>query len=242
MKDTVKSYYLYYLSKRCQEETAKYRQGKSYDQKYCYELFAYALRDKHDLAWTLLYERYSGQAERWVQRHPLFAQCEEDIDQLVNAAFMRMQKAIPPEKFENFSTVQQLLRYLQTCIDGTIRDHLKKVRQEKNKVHLDDVAYELSDHGASGNVAMEEGLFQEDFWQCIQQQIRNEKERLFVLGCFVYGMKPRELSAQYQDFFPRPKDVNIVRNTFFGRLRKPQHMSAFLDCVGDEGAMSLLMN
>src|SRR5262245_7731813 len=103
------------LVRRCDSENQRYRAGQPNDPSYTYELFRRAMVERSDSAWEQLYRQYRPLVEHWVRHNAAFAGSNESHEALVSQAFVRFWYAIPPERFEQFSTTAALLHYLQLC-------------------------------------------------------------------------------------------------------------------------------
>ena len=90
-----------------------------------YGLFQQAIVQRVAEAWEQIYQLYTPLVQKWVVRHPSFANTGEDVDYFVNRAFEKMWRALTPEKFANFPELKSLLAYLKMCVNSVIIDHLR---------------------------------------------------------------------------------------------------------------------
>ena len=223
--------HLNYLSKRCREDTEQYQRDKAHESPHCFELFRCAIQDRDERAWELIYKSYRSQVEGWVKYHPEFSACGEEAEHFVGEAFYRIQRAITPEKFDNFPGLSHLLSYLRMCVDRAIIDYLRKSSREAS--HLSDK--ELPTNVSQESNALEEQVFTKEFWSCVEKLTNNKAEWLFARGRFVWGYKPRQLCAEFPDIFKDPDDVNRVRVVFLRRLKR--NYNEFQECLGENAAI-----
>jgi hypothetical protein len=116
------------LARRCAEEMMHYRRGQCSDPRYCYELFRCALVEQDEEAWAAVYSQYHRLVCRWLGDAP------GDPDGLVNETFERLWRAIPPDRFGDFSTLGGILEYLKRCarcvaVDARRREERKQAEE-----------------------------------------------------------------------------------------------------------------
>src|SRR5262249_15063291 len=56
------------LCRRCREQTARYRRGESYDDRFCFDLFRRAVAGRDDRCWPELQSIYHDQVLAWCRR------------------------------------------------------------------------------------------------------------------------------------------------------------------------------
>ncbi len=208
------------ITHRCARETELFFQRKSYDPRYCFELWRRAIMERDQLAWEHVYDQYCPLVTGWVKRHPAFPSSGEEVQYFVNRAFERLWAALTPGKFSQFQHPKSVLRYLQMCVNSVILDGVRVAEQALVGSQVD-VA---SDEGrASGRTVEDQALAlvgQEEFWAEIEARLRNEKERRVVYGSFVLALKPREILAQYRDTFRDVREVYRIKGNVLARLAR----------------------
>ena len=124
------------IAHRCAQETELFFQRQRYDPRYCFELFRRAIVHCNQRAWEIAYAQYRSLVAGWVERHSAFSTSGEEVQHFVNRAFEKMWVALTPDKFNNFSDLKSLLRYLQMCVHSVILDQVRVA--EKSSVGIQD--------------------------------------------------------------------------------------------------------
>jgi len=202
------------LARRASVEHEHYCQGLPNHTRYAYDIFRRAFVEHDDLAWQYIYDRYRMLVTSWVQRTSAFASSSENSEYFVNAAFLRLIRAITPDKFANFQTLPSLLNYLQCCATSVVLDDVRawswtKILPEeamsaKQEVQSDDVLATIN--------AME-------LWQSIERLLHDETEHEVMYRSFVLWMRPAEIYAARPDLFASVNDVYVVKRNVIERLR-----------------------
>ncbi len=202
------------LAHRCAQETERFFQRESHDPRYCYELFRRAIEKRDELAWELIYEQYRREVAGWVQRHPAFADCGEEAQYFVNAAFAKMWVAITPQKFSRFPELAAVLRYLQTCVSGVIFDHIRKAERAEPVPDPEDF------RPPPGLDEIPDPIPGEEIWQLVEERLNDDKERRFVYEYFILGLKPREIYDRHRSLFSGVHEIHRIRQNVLARLRR----------------------
>lgn len=208
------------IAHHCTQETDLFFRRQSYDPRYCFELFRRAVVGRSQHAWELVYTQYRPLVAGWVERHSAFPASGEEVQYFINRAFEKMWSALTPGKFQSFSDLKSLLRYLQVCVHSVILDQVRKA--ELSTVSIED---ETSIYGRSEeklvvtNPALAR-VHQQDLWREISARLQDEKERKVMYGSFVLALKPRELYAQFHETFRDVKEIYRVKENVIARLRR----------------------
>lgn len=206
------------IAEQCAKESTQFFQRLSYDPRYCFELLRRALEERNHLAWQFVYRQYEALVLSWVVRHSAFATSGEEVDHFVNGAFEKFWLAIPPERFQNFTDLKALLRYLQMCVHSVISDHTRQAEQRMLSTqpllidgitNQPDIATSIVDQ-AQGDA----------LWQWIDARLHNERERQVIYASFVLSLKPREVYQQFPDHFRDVSEVYRVKENVLERLRR----------------------
>ena len=208
------------IARRCARETELYFQRKSYDPRYCFELWRRAIVERDQLAWEHVYHQYCPLVAGWVKRHPAFLSSGEEAQYFVNRAFERLWAALTPGKFSQFQHPKSLLRYLKMCVNSVILD---EVRIAKRASVVSEADPESDEDRASGPTVEDQALAlvgQEEFWAEIGARLQNEKEQCVVYGSFVLSLKPREILAQHRDTFHDVREVYRIKGNVLARLAR----------------------
>jgi hypothetical protein len=194
------------------------------------ELFhrAVVLRDEH--AWACLYQQYAPLVLTWVTQHPSAAQlvAEEGAPSLVNGAFARFAEALSPAKMEQFASLSALLKYLKLCAHSEVADEVRarRVRQYEEPF-LGSGSEPATQDDVSSMLVLR--LVHQGLWRMVEDELHGEDERIQVRLGFIYGLKPREITARYPQLFPKgAQDVTRVRSNVLSRLRRSQRLRHYL--------------
>lgn len=216
------------IAHHCTQETNRFFQGQSYDPQYCFELFRRATMDRDQRAWELVYAQYRPLVAGWVERHPAFPASGEEVQYFVNRTFEKMWVALTPDKFDHFSDLKSLLRYLQMCIHSVLLDCVRTTEQSAVKVQAEALAVENQAKGPSVEDEALAWVHRQELWWEINARLRNEKERRVAYGSFVLALKPRELYAQHRETFRDVNEVYRLKENVLARLRRDTKLKKFL--------------
>jgi hypothetical protein len=184
----------------CQEQTANFLHKRISDTQYCFELFRRALAERNNDALNAVYEVYRLFLERSAQRHPLLDLTNEIPEYFGLAAFRSFQFAIRPEKFSNFTTLPQILRYLAACVDTSIKQHVRRFQQDELFEPEQDPGYTPD---------FEEQIRAQKLWDYICEVLEDENSILLAQCVYVYQMKPQEIVEYYPQIWPTANDVRV---------------------------------
>jgi len=206
------------LVRRCAIEGEHFYRSRPYDARFAHELFRRALVERDEIAWEHIYSHYSPLVESWVRRNGAFAGSGESSEFFVGAAFTKFWRAVTPERFTTFSTLAALLSYLQLCTGSVVIDSVRAQSWaemvSEEALPAGQVPQESPDQQALERVERSE------FWCYVDAQLHNDAERAVVLGSFVLGMKPSEISEQRPDLFVSVTDVYNVKRNVLSRLSR----------------------
>lgn len=206
------------LSRRALVESRRFYRHEEYDPSFAYELFRRALVERDDAAWAQLFEQYAPLVEHWVRRTGAFTVSGETSDFFVSAAFTRLWRAIPAERFGSFPTLASLLNYLRRCatcvVIDTARSHSFADLLPEESVNWNDQRLGHADEEATERVCRDE------FWRLVDTLLTSEAERVIVRCSFLLGMKPGDIFAQWGSLFASIEEVYTLKRGVLTRLRK----------------------
>ncbi len=209
------------LAHRCAEESRRFFRQKPSDPRFCFEIFRRAILERNERAWSLIYQQFSPLVSRWVQAHAAFQDSGEEVQYFVNRAFDRMWTAVTPEKFERYTELNALLRYMQMCVHSAIIDQFRK----KTHTELTLQAAEAQTGGAP-RAGLEahviDRLQGQVLWEEITRRLKNEKERLVIYASFVLALKAREIFEEHKDDFEDIREIYLIKQNVLARLRRDQ--------------------
>ena len=216
------------IAHRCAQETELFFQRQRYDPRYCFELFRRAIVHCNQRAWEIAYAQYRSLVAGWVERHSAFSTSGEEVQHFVNRAFEKMWVALTPDKFNNFSDLKSLLRYLQMCVHSVILDQVRVAEQSGMDIQDELLAAEDETENPAVETQALDRVHRQGFWREINARLRNEKECQVVYGSFVLAMKPREIYAQFQEAFRDVNEVYRVKENVLARLRRDAEIRKLL--------------
>lgn len=214
------------IAQRCAQETELFFQRKSYDPRYCFELFRRAIKERNQRAWELVYAQYRSLVAGWVERNSAFPSSGEEAQYFINRAFEKMWVAVTPDRFNRFPDLKSLLRYLQMCVHSVVLDQVRLAEQAEVGAEADIASVE----GEAGDATLEDQtlarLQGQELWDQIDQRLNSEKERRVVYGSFVLALKPREIYAEAEDSFDDVREIYRIKENVLARLRRDSELRA----------------
>lgn len=216
------------IAHRCAQETELFFQRKSYDPRFCFELFRRAIMERNQRAWELVYAQYRSLVAGWVERHSAFPTSGEEAQYFINRAFEKMWVAVTPDRFSRFPDLKSLLRYLQMCVHSVVLDQVRVAEQAEVGAEADIASVE----GEVGDATLEDQALArvqgQELWDQINQRLHNNKERRVVYGSFVLALKPREIYAEAKDTFSDVREVYRIKENALARLRRDSELKKLL--------------
>ena len=226
---TFQQFSLSIISRRCAEESDRFLHHKAHDPRFCFEMFRRAIVDADQLAWELVCRQYQALVSAWVVRHPGLGTSGEEIDYFVNGAFVKMWSALTPQRFERFSDLASVLRYLHRCVQSVILDHTRRRAFSTFETTLEADTELGQAEGPRLEKDVLDQLFGETFWQSLNERLKNEKERRVIRSTFVHGLKPKQIQALFPKMFRTAKDVSRIKENVIARLRRDAEFKRFFD-------------
>lgn len=206
------------LAARCHEETSNYFRHQNHDDRYCFELFRRAVQDQDTYAWEMICGQYQSLVAGWVSQHSGFASTGEDVEYFVNGAFGKISGVLSPEKFQSFSDLGYLLRYLKMCVHSVIVDYNRAV-DYADLYPLEEASDEKSEEPSPEEQVIDRSN-RRTFWELIRARLHDEKERLIVHGSFILDLKPQEIYDHFRNVFQDVDEIYRVKQNIISRLRR----------------------
>ncbi len=216
------------LAHHCGEQTKRFWQRLVSDSRYCYMLFRRALAQPHTpdskRAWNLLHRQYERQALLWVKKHKSFPSTGREPEHLAELALEKMWVSFANKegKFDNFPSepergLKALLKFLQLCVHSVVMDGISR----RNDLPLPD-----SDRDGQREPSAEDPdpLAAEDFWQCIHDRLKTDKERIVIDASYSHGLKPRQIFELYSDTFESVREIHRTKENVLARLRRDKSL------------------
>lgn len=225
-RDAFHSLSLVALAQHCAEESDHFFHRRDHDPRYCFELFRRAIVEHDQRAWNYLCRNYRSLVGGWVRRNRAFANSGEEIDYFVNGAFAKMWSAMSAEKFNSFSDLKSLLRYLQLCVSSVVTDHARSADYHEMLADLPPGLEE--DTGEAVEDAALARSEREAFWQAIAQRLNNDKERMVLHYSYVVGFKPAQIYEEKAELFDDVREIYRIKENVLSRLRRDRGLQALL--------------
>jgi hypothetical protein len=206
------------LAQKCRQETNNYFRHQDHDDRYCFELFRRAIQKQDKYAWDAICVQYQSLVTGWVSQHPGFESSGEEAEYFVNGAFGKISGTLSPEKFQSFSDLGYLLRYLKMCVHSVITDY-NRAADYADLSGLDEAEEEESPEMSPEDQALDDSNRQA-FWSLTRTRLHDEKERLVIHGSFVLDLKPQEIYEHFQSVFSDVDEIYRVKQNIIARLRR----------------------
>lgn len=206
------------LAQRCAQETERYFHQQSHDSKYCFELFRRAIQETDQAAWDIICVQYQPLVSGWVRQHHGFQDSGEEIQYFINGAFGKIFSTITSSRFDGFSDLGSLLRYLKLCVHSVIVDYNRSAEQVR-LYPLEEASESVSTDPAVEEQQMDRA-YQRSFWDWINARLNDEKERSVIYGSFVLALKPQEIYDLFRNRFSDIDEIYRVKQNVISRLRR----------------------
>jgi DNA-directed RNA polymerase specialized sigma24 family protein len=208
------------LSRRCEEESARYLRHETYTDRFCFELFRRAIVERNDVAWAAVYDRYSEMVRRWLDSLP------DAADVGIAGAFERFWRAITPAKFERFESLSAILQYLKMCVHTAELDRRRAQRKTAREQPFTE-GYDLLAHDNPEETATH-AVDARVFWAHVQRLLDDRKELRVVYLSYVIGLTPRAICERHGDAFPDIQEVYRLKRTALDRLKRAPELQTLL--------------
>jgi len=215
------------LAKHCAHETELYFRHLSHDPRYCFELFRRAIREQDQSAWEIICLQYQPLVAGWVRQHSRFEPSGEEAQYFINGAFGKIAITLTRDKFDGFSDIGSLLRYLKMCVHSVIVDYFRSVEQERLYA-LESVSKGRMLDSSPEEQAMNQ-VYRQTLWDLIKMRLQDEKERSVIYGSFVLALKPQELYDFFRNLFSDVDEIYRIKQNVLFRLRRDLELQKLLD-------------
>jgi DNA-directed RNA polymerase specialized sigma24 family protein len=213
------------LIQEAYRETQAYLRKQSTVDTCTFELFRRAILSQDEQAWSGIYGLYNAVVCSWILcRLPTVQR--EDLDALVNEAFVKFSRSIGPARLKGFSSVGALLAYLKCCAGSVLADHRRSQQARQREDQLESVTQEpLLDDVAESVV---DRLAAQELWCIIAREAPTQEERLILLMVCAQGMSPRALQQCYPAIFPTVEVIYHIKRNVLERLRRNKELLQLL--------------
>ncbi len=201
------------LAQRCTEETQRFNLHQPNDPQFCFELMRRALLLGLPEAFTRVYRIYERQVIRWVYSHSRFDQTGEAADYFADSALTNFYFALRGPRFEQFSSLPQVLTYLKLCVHTAVMQYLRDQKQA-DSIPLEDI------HEPSYTPDPEANIQADELWKRICQVLPDGADQLLARLAFVQQMKPAQIVTSYPADWDNEREVSVALQRIRRRLRK----------------------
>jgi DNA-directed RNA polymerase specialized sigma24 family protein len=222
------------LTRRCAEEMARYQRRQAYDSTHCYEIFRRALEHGDEAAWAAVYDQYHRLVRYQLGNAP------GEPDALVNQVFERFWRAIPPEQFADFPTLDRLLAYLKRCAQSVAMD----ARRREQRKHVYESALATLQNGiisgtqASPADSLLDEIVGEQVFEHARECLSGHQERVVFRASLEWDLRPATIAERWPDLFADAREVSRVKERIFRRLQRDGELRVLLGMSDDDGGKS----
>lgn len=188
------------LSRRCAEETQKFKRQDGHDTQYCYEIFRRALAERIPEAFEEIYVIYQPQVRRWVSNHPKFPLSGEVEDFFSHEALSKFYFALGGDKFYNFATLPRVMQYLKACVFTAVKQYVRDHPPIELLPDGIDIAV-TSDFAAD----IEAGLL----WNHLCALLPDKNDQLLARDVFMLDLRPRDMAQKYPHIWKDARQVSV---------------------------------
>ena len=219
------------LARRCAQEMARFRRRQAHDPGACYELFRRALVHRDEAAWAAIYGQYHRLVRRWTRS------ARSDPGLLVNQSFARLWRAIPPDRFADFATLDGLLAYLRRCAQSVAIDAARK--EARRQVRESALARKEELAAAHSQASPLERLLDraggERIYEHVLGCLSGPQEHLVFRASFEWDLKPGKIAERWPDLFANAREVYRIKERMLRRLRRDRELRALWAGRGGDG-------
>ena len=190
------------------------------------DLFRRAICERDEQAWAIIVEQYSGTVMSAIRRHPAWRQSHEDDIYWINRSFQRFWTALGPERFEHFTDLPAIIRYLRMCAVSVLLDDLRSAHRRPS-VSMDATTPESAVEADHWD-AITDRLDAATLWAAVFDALADDTERMVARLSFIRGASPREIFARHNDRFNTVDDVYRVKRNLVQRLRREHGLQSYL--------------
>lgn len=206
----------------CQQD----QQKKVSNSIHCQQLFELALIDDDHEAWETLLTLFSPMVKRWIYKSPLYSMAGEEVDFLLSGVWSRFwEYARTPAQQGNFPTLANYLAYLASLVFSELKVSIQAQKDEQ----IDDWLEKLPAQTPSISNQVQFKLFSDRIWDCLNQCLETEQERIVSECSWIDDDPPRKIHEQYPDLFQSVEEVKNIKKRILRRFKN--QFSAILEEV-----------
>lgn len=210
----------------CSEQTQRFRERRTHDPSYCFELFRRAICDGCQRAWAAVYRQYESQVRSWVGTGYKARGALLERGDVVTTAYARFSQAITAENFEHFDSLKALLFYLQRCTFTSLVDMTRREEPENTEL-IERVLADLADESMEAEVL--DTIGGSEIWQYILTRLNDPAEERVMIASYIYDLPPREISDRWPAMFPDAQAVYRIKERIITRLSRDPRLRGLFD-------------
>jgi DNA-directed RNA polymerase specialized sigma24 family protein len=191
------------------------------------ELFRRAIDERDSQAWAAVIELYRGLLIGQAGRQVIRGFVSEDDGFCTDRAFQRFWRATRSRGMHQFSDLASILKYLKMCLVSVLLDEAR-ARKRQPGVPIDDVPPEAHMSGDPAAIAVGHSA-ERDLWRAVDNELRDDAERLIARLSFVHGLTPREIRARCPAQFADIDEVYRLKRLVIERLRRSEVLQRLRD-------------
>jgi DNA-directed RNA polymerase specialized sigma24 family protein len=203
------------LARRARDEMAHYRRNEPHDDRYAFELFHRTLVEGERVGWQVIVELYEDQLQAWCSWAS--GRDGQRAEDLAARTWERFWRSYTPAKLAHAGGLAGILRYLKLCAGSVAID---AARERHTLESLEYLSVDPGDSAPSPADMAIRGAAREAFWQIIEGQLTDERERVVVSLRYTWGYRPAEIQTQRPDLFPTVQEVYRVTRNVLDRFRR----------------------
>ncbi len=217
------------LAHLCRQSTDRYFQRKSYDDRFCLELFRRAIQEQDQSAWSVLISQYENLVLAWVQRHHSFPIADESQEYFVNRTFDSFWSAFnrDPGKLDKFHNLKSILQYLKLCTYSAVQEYVER-RMPPRHVYQSDIPIEAVAESVDSISSVDANIVAGIVWQYVIAATKSEQEQVIAKEFLQHDMKPQEIYERHMRLFKDVDQVRRVKGNFMTRLRRNKQLMAII--------------
>ena len=210
------------LLRGCHQEQAQLATTSQFS----YELFRRALELGDDHAWFGLQQQFRPLFVRWILELTTVGIDHFVVEDMLQVALERFWCTLSASSLtlaERFPHTGALLKYMKLCLKSAYYEwQRRETRQQRLKKHL-----------AAVHISAPVQRPLEQLWSnkieasrclavrhCLEENCRDEAEKLIYQLSYVENLKPRQIVARHPEHFPAVHDVYRIKLRLYRRVQR----------------------
>lgn len=208
------------LKAKCAEQTQLYYKRKKHNMMFCYELFRRFFEEGCEASLGAFYAVYKPQIRHWIKCHKYFPGIEAGMDETISDSLSHFVFALRRHSFGDFASIGALLAYWRICVHSVIMLQWRKIERRK--------ALEQAVPLPRDENIPERDILKNTIWKRVCAVLSSEPDRLLARLVYIYGMKPRQIAAEYPGIWSESDAVRVAQQRIKRRLQKDKALNELL--------------